>query len=269
MGELPVCAFPEVKVAGSDFLKHDKATGSLYVTSKRLVFIAETGTFRKKTEVIFDFPLLYLNGIEEEGRLRKRVLLRFKQGDVKIVCTEQTQKVLPDYIQIARRFDKYIQMDLQRVRKLEACDINASDARLKIDDLVYQLLSRNHYDTTPLKSPSPPRRQPSGWYNPAVTTSNPQSRTYSSFRDELDDIIDRANTWRFGPSTPPQDSESVHLKRVAQDIEREIAETVRLLRNGLIIPSEFVRRYRGLMRDQYRLRRQMNQYRRPIEHFGW
>ncbi|MFW9980884.1 MAG: hypothetical protein ACFFE3_03075, partial [Candidatus Thorarchaeota archaeon] len=57
VGELPVCALPEIKVAGSDFLKNDKALGTLFLTNKRLLFIAETGRVRKKMETVFDFPL--------------------------------------------------------------------------------------------------------------------------------------------------------------------------------------------------------------------
>ena len=49
VGELPVCALPDIRVAGSDFLRHDKATGTLHITNKRLIFIAETGLVRKKT----------------------------------------------------------------------------------------------------------------------------------------------------------------------------------------------------------------------------
>jgi hypothetical protein len=67
VGELPVCALPDVKVAGSDFLKNDKALGTLYLTNKRLLFLAETGRVRRKMETIFDFPLLYLKSIGRTG----------------------------------------------------------------------------------------------------------------------------------------------------------------------------------------------------------
>ncbi|MHA1638187.1 MAG: hypothetical protein ACTSUB_09265, partial [Candidatus Thorarchaeota archaeon] len=73
VNELPVCAIPNIKVTGSNFLRHDKATGTLHITNKRLVFVAETGLVRKKLDVIFDFPLMYLKSIEEDGRIRKRL----------------------------------------------------------------------------------------------------------------------------------------------------------------------------------------------------
>ncbi|MCF2135980.1 MAG: hypothetical protein K9W43_01960 [Candidatus Thorarchaeota archaeon] len=271
VGELPVCAFPEIRVTGSDFLKHDKASGTLYVTNRRLIFIATTGTFRKKTEVIFQFPLLYLNGFEEDGRFRKRLVLKFKQGVLKISCSEQTQRVLPDYIEIARKFDRYIQTDMQRVRKIQACDVNASDARLRIDELVYQLLSNNHYSTPQPELRSPPRRYSSDWSRPQTDHqySPSMSPRYDSFRDELEDIIGRANTWRYGPATAPQDAEAIHMNQTIRDIENDIRETVQLLRTGMIVPSDFVRRYRSLMREQYKIRRLHNHYEDRRRSFRW
>ena len=133
VNELPVCALPDIRIDGSDFLKNDKATGTLYITNTRIVFIAETGRVRKRTDVVFDFPLLYLNGFEEDGRLRKRLVLKLKQGDIKIACSEQTKKVLPDFVEIAKKFDRYVQTDLQRIRKLEQRDVAASDIRIKIE----------------------------------------------------------------------------------------------------------------------------------------
>ena len=97
VNELPVCAFPEMKVVGSDFLKRDKAQGTLYITNRRVVFIAETGIVRKRKEIVFDFPLAYLKGLEEDGRLRKKLILSMKQGNIKLVCSDQTKKVMPDY----------------------------------------------------------------------------------------------------------------------------------------------------------------------------
>ncbi len=141
MNELPVCALPDIKVVGSNFLKNDKAEGTMYITNKRLIFVAETGRLRKKTEIVFDFPLVYLKEIEEDGRLRKKLVLKMKQGNVRISCNEETKKILPDYIEIARRFERYMQTDLQRVRKIEQKSVSISDVRLKIEGLIYSLLS--------------------------------------------------------------------------------------------------------------------------------
>ncbi len=271
VGELPVCAFPEIRVTGSDFLKHDKATGTLYVTNRRLIFIATTGTIRKKTEVVFQFPLMYLNGFEEDGRFRKRLVIKFKQGVLKIACSEQTQRVLPDYIEIARKFDRYIQTDMQRVRKIEANDVNASDARLRIDELVYQLLSSNHYSIPEEMPPSSTRRVYPDWSGASLSSRRRQDvrPRYDSFRDELEGIIDRANTWRYGPATKPQHPETMRARSAIRALENDIQETIQLLRRGLIVPSDFVRRYRSLMREQFRIRRQEDYYRAQRDTLRW
>jgi len=265
VGELPVCALPDIRVAGSDFLRHDKATGTLHITNKRLIFIAQRGLVRKKTEVIFDFPLMYLKSIEEDGRIRKKLVLKMKQGFLKIVCNEQTGNVMSDYIEIAKNFDRYVQTDLQRVRKLEQRNVNVSDVRLKIEGLVYALLNPVSYS----------RRDSMGFpIHPSQSSfpGNLGSPTYDNvlsqqdgFREQLGQTLDR------GPSSQhaPYNTEFDTLQRNAAAIENAISETVHLLRNGQIVPEDFIRRYKGLARDSYNTRQQMERFQTEPERRRW
>ena len=260
VNELPVCAFPEMKLVGSDFLKHDKAQGTLYITNKRLVFIAETGIVRKRTEIVFDFPLAYLKGIEEDGRIRKKLILNMKQGSVKVACSDQTKRVLPDYLEIARGFEKYIQTDLARVRKLEQTQCNVSDVRMKIENLVYTLLSGNGQ----LRDNSQVVFEPRA-YVPEWAKSRPlseyemreASRSPRDFRDQLERTLDRATRSRYQTDIRSQHPEIDALRRNNVAIERAIDETVRLMRDGRLVPEDFIRRYKGLMRDSYWTKRQI------------
>ena len=265
VGELPVCALPDIKVAGSDFLRHDRATGTLHITNKRLIFIAETGLVRKKTEVIFDFPLMYLKSIEEDGRIRKKLVLKMKQGMLKIACNEQTGNVLSDYVEIAKNFDRYMQTDLQRVRKLEQRNVNVSDVRLKIEGLVYALLNPVAYD----------RRDPMGFpINPSQSSfpGSLGSSTYDSVLSQQDRYREHlGQTHAQSPSRqdPPYNTDFDTLRRDAAAIENAISETVHLLRNGRIIPEDFIRRYKGLARDSYNTRQQMERFQTEPERRRW
>ena len=271
VGELPVCALPEIKVTGSDFLKNDKALGTLFLTNKRLLFIAETGRVRKKMETVFDFPLIYLKSIEEDGRLRKRLVLKLKQGDVKISCTDQTKKVLPDYIEIARKFDKYIQTDMQRVRKIEQQDVNTSEVRLKIEGMVYSLLSTN--TRSQYENDDPIRRQPmrpriADWDNTRSSSSSygDYYRKPETFREELDRSMGRYDHGR--PSVP--NSPKMHsLQKDAASIETAIRDTVHMLRSGQMMAEDFIRRYKDLMRDSFHNRSEMQQVRRSSQDSLW
>jgi hypothetical protein len=262
VGELPVCALPEIKIAGSDFLKNDKAFGTLFITNKRLLFIAETGRVRKKMETTFDFPLIYLKSIEEDGRLRKRLVLKLKQGEVRATCSDQTKKVLPDYIEIARKFDKYIQTDMQRVRKIEQTDVSTSDVRLKIEGMVYSLLSTNdksQYDEEmPLMRPGP--RPRGGEWGSMLPRRNPNDGYYrkpESFRDELDRTIDRYDQKQNIPPTYSASPRVHSLQRDVESIESAIQNTVHMLRSRQLGPEDFIRRYKDLMRDSYHTRREI------------
>ena len=274
VGELPVCALPEVKIAGSDFLKNDKAFGTLFITNKRLLFIAETGRVRKRMETIFDFPLIYLKSIEEDGRLRKRLVLKLKQGEVKASCSDQTKRVLPDYIEIARKFDKYIQTDMQRVRKIEQNDVSTSDVRLKIEGMVYSLLStndRSHYDEDQLMMQQRPRPQVS-WGSPNPIRRYPYDGYYrkpESFREELDRVI--GNYEHRVTQDPLYDTNPrLHsLQRDAASIENAIRDTIHMLRSGQLVAEDFIRRYRDLMRDSYHNRCEIERIRNESRDKLW
>jgi hypothetical protein len=256
VGELPVSAFSGVSLAGSDFVKNDKASGTLFITNKRLIFVAETGLVRKKTDIVFDFPLMYLKGFEEDGRLRKRLVLKLKQGDLKIICSDQTKRVLPDYVEIARKFDRFVQTDMQRVRKLEQTDTNVSDIRLRIEGLIYSILNTKLSETRYAQEPTRfygqiqkelPRYQTYGY--------NQRDSNERQFRDHLEDIIDK----RTQPQYQSQISSKNlgNLRREARVLDDAIKETVHMLRAGRIVPEDFIRRYRSLMRDSYYARREI------------
>ncbi len=274
VGELPVCALPDIKVTGSDFLKNDKALGTLFLTNKRFLFIAEIGRVRKKMETVFDFPLIYLKSIEEDGRLRKRLVLKLKQGDLKISCSDQTKKVLPDYVEIARKFDKYIQKDMQRVRKIEQQDVSTSDVRLKIEGMVYSLLStksRSQYDSgDPITRPAP-RPRISDWDTSRARPS-PFGNYYrrpETYREEIDRTngrYDQSHNLRSTYETSPKLNS---LQRDAVSIENAIQDTVLMLRNGQLIAEDFIRRYKGLMRDCFHNRREMEQVTRNSRDSLW
>ncbi len=272
VGELPVCALPEIKVAGSDFLKNDKAIGTMYVTNKRLMLVAEVGRVRRKMETIFDFPLIYLNGIEEDGRFRKRLVLKLKQGEVKISCSDQTKKVFPDYIEIARKFERYIQTDMQRVRKLEQNDANISDVRLKIEGMIYSLLSVNQRHDQPTIRPNDVYQTPP--WNPIQDRGHdiPLGGGYShrdTFRRDLENSFGRADpSQRYDPvyrSNPSLDN----LERDAESIRNAVRETVHLLRDGRMVPEDFIRRYKDLMRDSYHTRREIEKQSRSNRDSFW
>lgn len=272
VGELPVCALPDVKVTGSDFLKNDKACGTLFVTNKRFIFVAEIGRVRRKMETIFDFPLVYLKSIEEDGRFRKRLVLKLKQGDVKISCTDQTKKVFPDYVEIARKFDRYIQTDMQRVRKLEQNEISISDVRLKIEGMVYSLLSTNQRPEEPVSRSRDPFQAPS-WTQPTPGSYDiPIGSGYSSpdsFRRELEREVGRREpAGRYEPSYRTNASLDT-LKRDAESIHGAIKETVHLLRDGRLVAEDFIRRYKDLMRNSYYTRREIERQSRDTREKLW
>lgn len=274
VGELPVCALPDIKIAGSDFLKNDKAFGTLFITNKRLLFIAETGRVRKKMDIVFDFPLLYLKSVEEDGRLRKRLVLKLKQGEIRATCSDQTKRVLPDYIEIARKFEKYIQTDMQRVRKIEQNEVSTSDVRLKIEGMVYSLLSTNDrldYDENASLVKSSPRPRIGEWESTPIRRYPYDSyyRKPESFRDELNRVIGRYDQRQSEQPIYDASPRMQSLRKDAVSIENAIRDTVHMLRSGQLVAEDFIRRYKDLMRDSYHNKREIERISRDNRDNLW
>jgi hypothetical protein len=200
--------------------------------------------------------------------------LKLKQGEIRATCSDQTKRVLPDYIEIARKFDKYIQTDMQRVRKIEQTDVSTSDVRLKIEGMVYSLLStndRSQYDEDmPLMRPGPRLRVDEWGSTP--TRRNPYDGYYrkpESFRDELDRTIGRYDQ-KQNISPTYNASPRIHsLQRDAASIESAIRNTVHMLRSGQLVAEDFIRRYRDLMRDSYHNRCEIERITRETRDSLW
>jgi hypothetical protein len=200
------------------------------------------------------------------------MVLKLKQGDVKISCSDQTKKVLPDYIEIARKFERYIQTDMQRVRKLEQTETSISDVRLKIEGMVYSLLSTNTRHEEPTVTPRDPF-QTHPWASSRPRNFDiPLGGGYTSpdtFRRELErDIGRREEPGRYEPTYRPSASLDT-LKRDAESIHGAIRETVHLLRDGRLVAEDFIRRYKDLMRDSYYTRREIERQSRETRDRLW
>jgi hypothetical protein len=190
-----------------------------------------------------------------------------KQGYLRISCSEETMQVLPDYLSIAQRFEKYVQTDMQRVRKIEQANVNISDVRMKIERLVHMLLSGEIEPEYGDRYRDPFRHRE----DPRFRGQAPLGEGYvhpGALRDELQR--------RFGPredrsygSTYDESGNFELLKRNAIEIDNAIQDTIEMMRRGHLGAEDFIRRYRGLVRDSYYTKREMERLRRPTRGYDW
>jgi hypothetical protein len=183
-----------------------------------------------------------------------------KQGELKIICNDQTKRVLPDYIEIARKFERYVQTDMQRVRKLEQTDTNISDLRLRIEGIVYSILNAKFGGSQMTRDPPKYYQGPQSdsWMKDQQIGYPLNMEPQRSFRDNLEDLIGRREQERH--YEPQRRADLDGLKRDARILDDAIRETIQLLRAGRIVPEDFIRRYRSLMRDSYHARRELERY---------
>lgn len=65
----------------AEYSKYGSKTGTLSLTSKRVVFESQSGVFSKNTFVNADFPLTAVQDVAIEGRLTKKVLFILRRGN--------------------------------------------------------------------------------------------------------------------------------------------------------------------------------------------
>ncbi|MCK4483844.1 MAG: hypothetical protein KAU89_03400, partial [Candidatus Thorarchaeota archaeon] len=154
-----------------------------------------------------------------------------------------------------------MQTDLQKVRKLEQVNVNVSDVRLRIEDLIYSLNTGRNRPRSVMTYPHPP----AGAYYAEPSRPQPRYahhdyggyRQGAQFKDHRERTIDRGAYQRYPGARGEMAAEIETLRTNASSLDNAIRDTVHLFRGGRLVPEDFIRRYKGLMRDSYHTRKEI------------
>ncbi|MHA1733094.1 MAG: PH domain-containing protein [Promethearchaeota archaeon] len=140
--ELPVYALEcNLHDVVNDTVETRKGSGVVLVTNKRVVFIHESGVFRKKCEVLFSLPLDRLDNVEVRGRFFRKVKLEFQSGEYTFNPSRDKQDQLVDFIEMAKNYEHYFVLNAELLARLERQDFKRHNLVNAIEAAIDEVLS--------------------------------------------------------------------------------------------------------------------------------
>ena len=140
-GELPVCAFKDIKFAKSTIQGLRKGKGILFLTDQRLIFIKKSGIIRKKTQRIFNFSFNHILDVTLNGRIFKKLLFILDQGNLIFSAQKRMMDAILDYLNISVNFGKYRINDGKILNTLDQLQLSTKHLEKQIDKRIVQLVA--------------------------------------------------------------------------------------------------------------------------------
>ncbi len=234
-GELPICAFKELKFKKTSFTNLRPNKGILFLTDRRMIFLRKKGIIFKKHEHSFDFFLEGFERVEIVGRIFKKLKFSLEEGTLKFAAQEKVMRAIKNYYNISTNFEKYRAEAEIPTGILEPIDLDLLDLKEKIEIVITSLLSLNQISYFTAQQP----------YSTA---------TISSFQNNSGE----PNEF---PSTNIQrilfkiQSEEFSLKNTLQNLEAKFNQKI-------ISAEEYIRQFRHLQAELFKIRRRIEDIKR-------
>ncbi len=116
--------------------------GILFITTQRLLFVGQKGFFTREKRVIYSVPLKVIMGIEEEGRLRRRLLITIDDEEsLKIKGSARVLREIPDRISYATTFSEHSLVTTSGSMRVLNMKVDVSSLRIELDQLINMAIS--------------------------------------------------------------------------------------------------------------------------------
>lgn len=145
-GELPVCAFRDIKFAKSTIHSLKKGKGILFLTDQRVIFVRRSGIIFKKIQRIFNFNYTHVLDVTIAGRVFKKLLFIMDQGDLIFSSSRKMMEAILDYLRISVNFGKYRINDEKVLATLDQIQLSTKHLEKQIDKKIVQLVAGSSDD---------------------------------------------------------------------------------------------------------------------------
>ncbi|MHA1129529.1 MAG: hypothetical protein ACTSRC_03025 [Candidatus Helarchaeota archaeon] len=140
-GELPVCAFRDVKFSKSTIRSLRRGKGILFLTDQRLIFIRKSGILRKKVQRVLNFSYNHVLDVSIYGRLFKKLIFILDQGNLIFSASKRMMEAILDYLKISVNFGKYRINNGNLLNTLDQIQVSTKNLERQIDKKIVQLMA--------------------------------------------------------------------------------------------------------------------------------
>jgi len=238
-GELPVCAFKNIKFkkfSGSDI---DSSKGTLFFTDRRIIFYIKKGFIFKKAEKLFGFIFEGLESVTIKGRFFKRIHFLLEDGELVFSGKGEILKAISSYFNIAINFEKY-RVSEKVATKLSVKNLeNLLNLKNQIETYITNLLN---FQTT---HPQDSYYRPSNRQEYVPNTRQVNNELFRNLRGATSNQNQPRNAGMSMFDTEPNSNDT--LLKYEQDkirLENTMANLERQYNNGFIPSEDFLNSYR-------------------------
>ncbi len=239
-GELPICAFKNVKFKKCSFQDLKRSKGNLFLTDRRMIFLRRKGLIFRKYIHLFDFFLEGFEKVELVGRVFKKLKFSLEEGNIKFAAPKKVMRAIKNYFTISINFEKYRVEGEIPTEILEPIDLNLLDLKQKIELIITSLLS-----LTPTSY--------------QITNPNQISITSPS--------VQFNNFERNDNNENPSNNIVLFLHKI-QGEEFSLSNTLQNLEDkfnqGIISSEEYLKQFRHLQSELFSIRKRIDQIQRQI-----
>ena len=227
-GELPVCAFKDIKFSKSTIQGLKKGKGILFLTDQRLIFIRKRGIIRKKIQRIFNFSFNHILNVTIIGRFFKKLVFILDQGNLRFSASKRMMEAILDYLNISVNFGKYRINDGKVLNTLDQIQLSTKHLEKQIDRKIVQLMAGTPFE---VETESPLQQSTDIRMNPSLNSNNPLMNT---------------NRMLFKLQT-----EKFSIEQTIQNLERKF-------RTGGINATSYIQQFRNLQSELFIIEKKLD-----------
>lgn len=236
MDENPIYGISGAKFLGLNTIQVPKGEGMLFLTNKRLIFLSEKGIFKKSFHKLFEVPLNRISDVEIKGKLKKRLIVKYSDGDLVFSFPSKMLQLARDYIRIALDFKNYSLRDPKVVSRVNSLTLETSDLKTKIKDILKRIRRAEEQRDLSIPKTTTLRRVS----HSTTTPINPINR----LRMEL-----------------------YNLEREKYEIEKSLKELKHYFESGLISVENYFKYYRSWVGKLYVIEKKILELRGKCRNF--
>jgi hypothetical protein len=231
--ERPVAAIEPVNLQKSN-LSEGMGNGILFITTQRLVFVGRKGFFTKETRIVNTFPLKLITGTALEGRIRRRLVIRLGDEELKLSGPSKVLEEVPEALGLATSFSEHSLVTTSGSLRVLNTKVDMTSLRNELEQLINYAISATELD---LDSPVDLPRfslDPRSYY--------PQNypHTRSTIDSYEQDPLFKLEQQRFS------------IQSTMDFLKRQFEE-------GKIVDESFFKQYRTLTRELYLVERRIRE----------
>jgi len=226
-GELPVCAFKDIKFSKSTLHELKKGRGILFLTDQRMIFVKKIGWIRKRVQRIFNFNFNRILDVSITGRLFKKLNFILDQGNLHFSTSRRLMEAILDYLNISVNFGKYRVNDEKILNSLDQIQLSTKTLEKQIDRKIIQLIAGSSQEAI-------------------IEAQNQQG------------FISRSDNEQFEHSISQPNRMILKLQMEQYSIEQTIQNLEQKFNTGGINADMYIKQFRNLQSELFLIERKIN-----------